>query len=440
MSLCALAYAGCFDDDMSGTNRHEASRVPRCIMSQPLRGAGNIAVDDRGDIIVATGPRHRLEGPASVIRKFDVNGKEKWTYHVPDGDELIPFGIATDPFGAVIVVGRGFRTELHPNGVEDIEDWLFLLKLAPDGHLDFRRDFQGSGHFVEVKTGPSGDIVVRGSFSSSLDLGGGPLPESVGSSTLFVAKFDSSGNLVWTKDFGNPDEQAPSGVAIDKTGAILLAGLLMSTFDFGGGPLTPTPNLEPDGDEVAHDAFLVKYDASGQHVWSKLYGGEGYQKFSSIAVDAADNAIVLIRNAGILNLGSHHFTGQSDIVASFDSRGDHLFSAALPTTWGNAKRIAVSESGEVFVAGTFRDTIGLEGKSLMSAGGYDMFVVRIDADHTVRTGERFGGAGDDDLWGLAASRNGDVALAGDFQGIVDVGCRRLFVTPTVDAFVTVFSL
>jgi hypothetical protein len=435
-----MAQAGCSAAEPPGTTSDALRPGFRCVMSRSLRhGSGDIAVDSRGDILVATGSGVRGEGLVSVIRKIDVSGKDIWAYHVPGVDELLPYSMTTDAAGAVIVVGRGFRTELLPNGALDIQSWLFLLKLDAAGHLDFRRDFEGSGHFAEVTTTPSGDIVLRGRYSSSLDLGAGPMPDSGGPSTSFIAMFHAAGNLLWTKDFGNPDEQSPLGIATDTSGAVLVAGRLAATFDFGGGPLTPTPNKDPY-DDVAQDAYLVKYDAAGSHVWSRRFGGDGPQQFSKIATDAAGNAIVLSYNAGVMELGGKPFAGQSDIVAGFGPGGEHLFSAALPTIVGNAERIAVSASGEIFVGGTFQGTIDLDAEQLVSTGRDDIFVMRLDSRGITRAGVRFGGTEDEYLWGFAVSPKGRVALAGDFEGVLDIGCGPLSAGPDANAFVAAFTL
>lgn len=432
--LATLAHMGCSVGEPSAADNDALRPGYRCNMSRAVRGSGDIATDRQGNLFVATGPRHRGEGPASTIRKIDKNGRDVWTYSVPDGDELLPLGVATDASGAVIVVGRGFRTKWLPNGVEDIQTWLFLLKLDPSGQLELRHDFAGSGYFAQVAAAPGGDIFVYGRYSSMLDLGGGPMPDSGGPSTSFIAKFGSTGKLLWTKDFGNPDAQAPLAIATDGTGALFVTGRLMAPFDFGGGPLIPTPNTDP-ADDIPMDAFLVKYDASGDHAWSKRFGGNGIQVFRDITTDAAGNAVVLGYNLGEMQLGGTHYVEHADIVTAFNPQGEPLFGRALPTPWGNAERIAVSASGEMFVAGTFLGTLNLDGTPLASAGGSDLFVVRLDPRGAAQTSVRLGGAGNDYLWGLAVNAAGGVTLGGDFQGALNFGCGSLAAGPDADAFV-----
>jgi hypothetical protein len=58
-----------------------------------------------------------------------------------------------------------------------------------------------------------------------------------GGPDILVAKYDSSGNHLWSKLFGNSNTQGVKGLAIDSQGNLVLTGLLFGPTDFGGGPI-----------------------------------------------------------------------------------------------------------------------------------------------------------------------------------------------------------
>src|SRR5262249_8206046 len=101
-----------------------------------------------------------------------------------------------------------------------------------------------------------GDVVVTGSFASTIDFGGGPLT-SAGFTDIFLAKFDLAGNHVFSKRFGDPVDQRAEGVAVDTADNVLLTGYFIGTVDFGGGLLASTGGT---------DIFVAKFDSMGGHL------------------------------------------------------------------------------------------------------------------------------------------------------------------------------
>jgi hypothetical protein len=83
-----------------------------------------------------------------------------------------------------------------------------------------------------------GDVLLlTGSITGDIDFGGGPRM-SLGKVDLAVAKFDPSGNHLWSQRFGGPQDDIGAGLAVDPLGNVLLTGNnLGGGLDFGGGVL-----------------------------------------------------------------------------------------------------------------------------------------------------------------------------------------------------------
>ena len=109
----------------------------------------------------------------------------------------------------------------------------------------------------------SGNVLVTGIFSGTVNFGGGNLV-SAGDFDIFVAKYNASGVHQWSRRFGSA-ERSTSGtdVAVDGSGNVFVTGYFSGTVDFGGG------NLVSAG---RSDIFLAKYNANGVHQWSKRFG------------------------------------------------------------------------------------------------------------------------------------------------------------------------
>jgi len=107
----------------------------------------------------------------------------------------------------------------------------------------------------------SGNVIVVGQFSGIVDFGGGPIAATVGGWDIFIAKYDAVGGYLWSKRFGDSDDQWLTSVAVDGAENILVTGYFHGGVDFGGGNLVST-------DE---DIFLAKFDPAGGYQWRELH-------------------------------------------------------------------------------------------------------------------------------------------------------------------------
>lgn len=114
------------------------------------------------------------------------------------------------------------------------------------------------------------------------------------------------------------------------------------------------------------------------------------------------------------------------------SAGSHLWSRALgepdPRLSVQIRSIAGHASGAALVAGSLTGRIGLDRPLTSSPAGKDPFVLLFDSDGGCRQSLLLGGAGARDLTSAAFDPAGDVILAGDLTGSLELGGRRL-VTP-----------
>ncbi|MBI4705677.1 MAG: hypothetical protein HY744_31685 [Deltaproteobacteria bacterium] len=176
------------------------------------------------------------------MAKLDADGNELWSKRFGDELEQSALGVAVDEAGNVFVTGEfagtidwgGPEGPLASAGGTDI----FLAKLDPDGEPLWGRRFGGKGadRSRAVAADPFGNVVLAGDSDGALDFGGGPLA-AAGGADAFVAKLGGAGTHLWSRRFGDAEEQAAASVATDWEGTIALGGSLAGSADFGGGKL-----------------------------------------------------------------------------------------------------------------------------------------------------------------------------------------------------------
>src|SRR5262249_29186061 len=102
----------------------------------------------------------------------------------------------------------------------------------------------------------------------------GALPgqTNAGSSDAFVRKYDSSGNVLWTTQFGTSSFDQAIGLALDASANVYVTGFVVGAL----------PGQTSAG---ATDAFVRAYDSSGNILWPGEFGTASWDPGQGIAVD-----------------------------------------------------------------------------------------------------------------------------------------------------------
>lgn len=239
---------------------------------------------------------------------------------------------------------------------------------------------------------------------------------------------------LWSKPFGSTLFDSGQAVAVDAAGNVFISGFFNGTVDFGGGPLVSAG--------VA-DIFLAKYNARGEHQWSKRFGGTLDDRGTSIAIDASGNVALTGYFQGTINFGLGNLVsiGGFDVfLARFTTHGAHLTSARYGSTGPDAGlAIAADASGNVFLTGYSGGLANFGGASLVNGGGNDFFVAKYNGSGAHVWSMSFGSPGNETGNAIAVDVLGTVLTTGVFSNTVDFGGGLLASAGGFDIFVAVYT-
>jgi hypothetical protein len=260
----------------------------------------------------------------------------------------------------------------------------------------------GSDYGTGIALDGSGNVYVAGWSDSTW---GNPVIAFAAGRDAFVAKFNTAGSLIWNTFLGGSYTDTGAGIAVDGSGNIYIGGSSNATW---GSPVRAHSGN--------NDTFAAKLDSAGGLTWSTFLGGIGNDPAYGIAVDGSN----------VYLTGYSHETWGSPVrafVGGYDSFAAKLNSTTGALTWNTflgggfdeqGKGITVDGSGNVYVIGFSSGTWGDPVRSFSS--GNDAFIAKLDSSGALTWSTFLGGSAYDQGFGIAVDGDGNVFGTGHSFG------------------------
>jgi uncharacterized delta-60 repeat protein len=252
-----------------------------------------------------------------------------------------------------------------------LSDFL-LAKYDSSGTLLWQRILGGASQDqgLSVAIDSSDNVYVTGYTAST----------GAGDDDLLLAKYNSSGTIQWQRVLGGANAESGNSVAIDSGNNVYVLGLTRST---GAGN---------------NDFLLAKYNSSGTIQWQRVLGGASLDIGNSVAIDSADNVYVLGRTFST-GAGNNDF-----LIAKYDSSGTIQWQRSLggaSDEFGNS--VAIDSANNVYVFGYTRST---------GAGDNDFLLAKYNSSGTIQWQRSLGGASDELGYSVAIDSADNVYVLG----------------------------
>jgi len=247
---------------------------------------GDLAVDSAGNVVVVgtfgghvdfdPGPRTNWQwggqgSYASYVLNLNSQGNFRWVSVFPSPVSSFSWAtkVALDSTGNIVVGGiyRG-QVDFNPgSGITRLASGGFesggayVTKLNSKGGLIWARSLDRDGtsgvNVSGLAIGAGNSIFVTGVFDGTADFNPGTSNVSrttAGDSDGYLLNLTSAGNFGWVETFGGTQRDAITGVSVDPSGTIHLAGFFSGTVDFNPG--SDVENLTSPG--TFRTSFLVR--------------------------------------------------------------------------------------------------------------------------------------------------------------------------------------
>lgn len=291
--------------------------------------------------------------------------------------------------------------------------------------MNWAKTFGGSGNDIisACVYSPDGSIVVAGTtYSSNGDLEG--LKKGKGSPMGFIAKFNSSGELVWKNAYSVDGDVFFNALTRFADGGYAAAGYHTSS----GGSTTV-------------DALLVRFSEKGEKVWEKTFKCDDGAYFDSAAATSDGGFIA----GGKASSNTGDFAGLRDdaifgVIMKFDGKGNTVWKRAIAGDMHSSfTGIDVNKNGDIYATcyslSSDYDFKNVERPEGSRAG--DTILFKFDKNGRTLWTRCFGGSGNEFFTAVEATADGGCVIGGnynvirsvpdgDFKGIHNAGLYDAF--------------
>ena len=290
-------------------------------------------------------------------------------------------------------------------------------KTAGESLTDQTRGVFGNSVGVDL----SGDSYVTGMFTDTIYFG--PYSLTAMGVEIYLVKYDAGGNVLWAKNAGGPGNVFKVSLAVDYSGNVYVAG------DSAGPYLIFGTDTVWNEVELNAFAFVVKYDVGGNVLWGRSgwgtpdESGPLFLDMSGIVVDSSGNSYVTGGfGSSTLTFGSHVLTnaGGFDLfLVKYDANGNVLWAKSIGGTKDERDySVATDNTGSPCVTGYFSSDnliVGSDTLKIQDSTGANTLLVKYNTNGNALWAKNAGGNLNDYSASVAVDRSGNIFTTGSFS-------------------------
>lgn len=340
----------------------------------------------------------------AFIAKYTGSGELLWVQQAgASNNGITGYGITVDKNNNVYVSGTFYQQatfgagQEHETTLSGIYSEIFIAKYSSDGQLVWAKSAGGENDDNPGGTGLAVDeqanVYLTGAFWGSAIFGAGETNETILNGEnldVFVAKYDTDGQLLWVKKAGGPQFDGAKNIDLDENGNLYLTGNYYNEITFEQGA---------SNEKTIHgsneSSFIAKYNEAGDFQWAMApFSAHTADISGDVTVDEKGDVVFTGSFFGTITFGEGtdnetQLTGaglDEIVLAKYTSEGKFLW-ARTANGKGDDRGLSVTTDtlANIFITGYFEESIQFgvgerNDTTIVNAGTSDIFVAKFAPD------------------------------------------------------------
>jgi hypothetical protein len=393
------------------------------------------------------------------VARYDADGTLLWV-RTAASTTVGSHGYAVDAFpdGSCVVIGLfGAETTFSPGRPEAetlaasplLRDNAFVAHYGIDGTLlwidAIRTEDNLPSSELQIAATPDGCTVVMGRYVGNVTTfnAGAPAETSVEDETVFVAKYDGTGAVLWARNAITQGKADVFGLAAFDDGSFVACGAYDNKDIVLGEGEAGETLLEDGGD----NGWIARFDASGALTWARRVSTANGKVFfmepdttpaGAIVVSGYYQGIEISMVPGTAGAIDIDMPGQAGgFVARFEADGSFSWLTEMQNALVHTRGLACADDASCIVCVHYTQDLtiapGLAGETVLPGASPQRMLAtaRISAGGALVWIRADAAAGTlaEDAAGVGVLPDGKSAVAGDFIATITVAGRALQANP-----------
>tara|TARA_B100001287_G_scaffold178093_1_gene150163 strand:- start:1970 stop:3574 length:1605 start_codon:yes stop_codon:yes gene_type:complete len=315
----------------------------------------------------------------------------------------------------IIVAGslEGSGVFSNSNIIAIGDEDFFLARYDSSGNNLWSRAYGGfeKDKIKGLAKGPNNTIYVCGSNEGSMIIDT-LIFNNLDGSNGFLAQLDQEGNIIWGLNLESNDEISASAIAVSELDSIAyISGHFKDSAFIGSYSISSF---------ASESFFVAAVDYFGNVIWVSTGASQDEVEPLSMSLGADSSIIILGNFEGNFLVGSNVLPNSTDsdvFLLCLDQTGEFIWAKSIGGTNDiEGSSVKSDEQGNIFIVGSFEDEVHFNTDSLTSTDDKDGFFARFDKDGN-------------ELWVKALSGTSDVQPNDIF---VDNYFQEIYITGSID--------